>query len=174
LFNERTKALKIGDPLQEDTEVGPLARADLRDELHDQVIRSVTAGGKVLIGGSIPDSPGAFYPPTVIDSVRPGNAVFDEETFGPVAAIVRVQDEAEAVAVANRSRFGLGASVWTTNMERANRIASGIESGMVFVNSMTRSDPRIPFGGIKASGYGRELCVQGIRSFTNLKMVCVG
>src|SRR5690606_17200515 len=113
-------------------------------------------------------------PPTVVTGVGPGIPAFDEETFGPVAAIVRVEDEDEAIAAANNSRFGLGSSVWTNDLDRANRVAAKIESGMVFVNSMTRSDSRLPFGGIKASGFGRELWVQGIRSFTNAKTVCIG
>jgi succinate-semialdehyde dehydrogenase/glutarate-semialdehyde dehydrogenase len=173
-FIEHIKALKIGDPLQRETEVGPMARADLRDELHDQVVRSVEKGAKVLLGGTVPKGPGAYYPPTVLGDVKPGIAAFDEETFGPVAAVIRVKDEAEAIATANNSRFGLSASLWTTNTERANRLAAQIESGMVFVNSMTRSDSRLPFGGIKASGFGRELWTQGIRSFTNIKTVSVG
>ena len=173
-FIEHIKALKVGDPLQRETEVGPMARADLRDELHDQVVRSVEKGAKVLIGGTVPQKPGAYYPPTVLGDVKPGIAAFDEETFGPVAAVIRVKDEAEAIATANNSRFGLSASLWTTNIERANRLAAQIESGMVFVNSMTRSDSRLPFGGIKASGFGRELWTQGIRSFTNIKTVSVG
>jgi succinate-semialdehyde dehydrogenase / glutarate-semialdehyde dehydrogenase len=173
-FIEHIKALKVGDPLQKETEVGPMAREDLRDELHDQVVRSVEKGAKVLLGGTVPQQPGAYYPPTVLGDVKPGIAAFDEETFGPVAAIIRVKDEAEAIATANNSRFGLGASLWTTNMERANRVAAQIESGMVFVNSMTRSDSRLPFGGIKSSGFGRELWTQGIRAFANIKTVCVG
>jgi succinate-semialdehyde dehydrogenase/glutarate-semialdehyde dehydrogenase len=173
-FAEHIKALRVGDPLQKETEVGPMARADLRDELHDQVVRSVESGAKILLGGSVPNQPGAYYPPTVLTDVKPGMAAFDEETFGPVAAVIRVKNEAEAIAAANNSRFGLGASLWTTNMDRANRVASQIESGMVFVNSMTRSDSRLPFGGIKASGFGRELWVQGIRAFANVKTVCVG
>jgi succinate-semialdehyde dehydrogenase/glutarate-semialdehyde dehydrogenase len=127
-----------------------------------------------MVGGAIPETAGAYYPPTILTDVRPGMPAFDEETFGPVAAMIRVKDEAEAVAMANHSRFGLGASVWTANTERANRIASQIESGMVFVNSMTRSDARMPFGGVKSSGFGRELWVQGLRSFANVKTVCVG
>ena len=174
LFAHNVRALKMGDPLLKETEVGPMARADLRDELHDQVMRAVQGGAKILVGGSVPDLPGAFYPPTVVADVEPGNAIFEEETFGPVAAVIRVRDEAEAIATANNSRFGLGSSLWTTDMDRANRVAAQIESGMVFVNSMTRSDPRMPFGGIKASGFGRELWVQGIRSFANLKLVCIG
>jgi succinate-semialdehyde dehydrogenase/glutarate-semialdehyde dehydrogenase len=173
-FIEHIKALKVGDPLQRETEVGPMARADLRDELHDQVVRSVEKGAKVLLGGTVPQKPGAYYPPTVLGDVKPGIAAFDEETFGPVAAVIRVKDEAEAIATANNSRFGLSASLWTNNIERANRLAAQIESGMVFVNSMTRSDSRLPFGGIKASGFGRELWTQGIRSFTNIKTVSVG
>lgn len=168
------KALKVGDPLEKDTQMGPMARPDLRDELHDQVVRSVKAGAKILLGGTLPAASGAFYPPTVLTEVKPGVAAFDEETFGPVAAVIRVKNEAEAIAAANNSRFGLGSSLWTTDMDRANRVASQIESGMVFVNSMTRSDPRMPFGGIKASGFGRELWVQGIRSFANVKTVCIG
>ena len=174
LFTERVKAFRVGDPLKKETEIGPIARVDLRDKLHDQVVRSVKGGAKVLLGGTLPDSPGFFYPPTVLTDVRAGLAAFDEETFGPVAAMIRVRNEAEAIATANNSRFGLGSSVWTANMERANRVAAQIESGMVFVNSMPRSDPRLPFGGVKASGFGRELWVQGIRSFANVKTVCVG
>jgi succinate-semialdehyde dehydrogenase / glutarate-semialdehyde dehydrogenase len=173
-FTNHIKALKVGDPLHKETQVGPMARADLRDELHDQVERSVQAGAKVVLGGTIPNQAGAYYPPTVLTNVKPGVAAFDEETFGPVAAVIRVKDEAEAIAMANNSRFGLGSSVWTTNLERANRVASQIESGMVFVNSMTRSDSRLPFGGVKASGFGRELWTQGIRSFANVKTVCIG
>ncbi len=173
-FAEHVKALKVGDPMQKETQVGPMARADLRDELHDQVIRSVQSGAKIVLGGAISSQPGAYYPPTILTDVKPGVAAFDEETFGPVAAVIRAKDEAEAIAMANHSRFGLGSSLWTTDLERANRVASQIESGMVFVNSMTRSDSRLPFGGIKASGFGRELWVQGIRSFANVKTVCLG
>src|SRR5262245_28737456 len=173
LFTEQVKALKMGDPLQHDTQVGPMAREDLRDELHDQVVRSVKAGATVLVGGEVPKQPGAYYPPTVLANVGPGVAAFDEETFGPVAAVVRVKNEEEAIAMANKSRFGLGSSIWTTDLNRANRVAAQIESGMVFINAMTRSDSRLPFGGIKASGFGRELWIQGIRAFANVKTVCV-
>ncbi len=173
-FTEHVKAFRVGDPLQKETEVGPMARAELRDELHDQVERSVQAGAKVVLGGEVPAQPGAFYPPTVLTEVGPGVPAFDEETFGPVAAVIRVKDEAEAIAAANNSRFGLGSSIWTKDLDRANRVASQIESGMVFINSMTRSDSRMPFGGVKASGFGRELWIQGIRSFANVKTVCVG
>lgn len=173
-FAEEVQALRTGDPMDKETKVGPMARADLRDELHEQVVRSLKAGAKVVVGGVVPDGPGAYYPPTVIADVKPGIPVFDEETFGPVAAVIRATDEADAIRLANDSRFGLGASVWTKDPARGDRVASLIDSGMVFINSMTRSDPQMPFGGIKASGFGRELWVQGIRSFTNVKTVCGG
>jgi len=168
---EHVRTLRMGDPLDPETELGPLAREDLRDDLHAQVVRSVESGATLLLGGEIPSGPGAYYPATILDDVVPGMAAFDEETFGPVAAIVRVRDEADAVRMANLSRFGLGASVWTGDLERGDRIASRIESGMVFINSMSRSDSWLPFGGIKASGFGRELWAPGIRSFTNAKTV---
>jgi succinate-semialdehyde dehydrogenase / glutarate-semialdehyde dehydrogenase len=170
-FTDHVRALTFGDPLEPDTEIGPMAREDLRDGLHDQVTRSVEAGAKVVLGGTLPDRPGAFYPPTIVTEIHPGMAAFDEETFGPVAAILRVKDEAEAVELANNSRYGLGSSIWSKDVERANRVGARLETGMVFVNSMTRSDPRLPFGGVKASGFGRELWVQGIRSFVNTKTV---
>ena len=172
-FAQHVAALKVGDPLDKETQVGPMARMDLRDELHDQVERSARSGATVLFGGTMPVERGSYYPPTILSNVKPGVAAFDEETFGPVAAIVRAGNEGEAIALANQSRFGLGASIWTTSVQRASRVALQIESGMVFVNSMTRSDSRLPFGGIKASGYGRELWTQGIRSFTNVKTVCI-
>jgi succinate-semialdehyde dehydrogenase/glutarate-semialdehyde dehydrogenase len=173
LFTQHVKALKVGDPLEKTTEVGPLARLDLRDELHKQVVASVNGGATVVLGGAVPESSGAYYPPTVLTSVRPGMPVFDEETFGPAAAIVRVRGEAEAIDAANNSRFGLGASIWTKNVERAKQVAEQIAAGMVFVNSLTRSDPRLPFGGIKSSGFGRELGAQGIRTFTNAKTIAL-
>lgn len=173
-FTEHVKGFRVGDPLDKETEVGPMARAELRDELHEQVERSVQAGAKVVLGGEVPSQPGAYYPPTVLTDVKAGVAAFDEETFGPVAAVIRVKDEAEAIAAANNSRFGLGSSIWTKDLDRANRVAGQIESGMVFINSMTRSDSRMPFGGVKASGFGRELWIQGIRSFANVKTVCIG
>ncbi len=170
-FTEHVRNLKMGDPLQEDTQVGPVAREDLRDELHDQVVRSVAAGAKVVLGGEVPNQPGAFYPPTILVDVKPGTPAFDEETFGPVAAVIRAKDEADAIALANKSRFGLGSSVWSGDPARADRVAKQIEAGMVFINSMTRSDPKLPFGGVKASGFGRELWMQGIRAFANVKTV---
>jgi len=173
-FVKRMAAAKMGDPLDEATEVGPQARADLRDTLQRQVDESVAQGARCLLGGSVPDGPGAFYPPTILTHVRPGMPAFDEELFGPVAAVVPVRDEAEAVAMANASPFGLGGGVITRDVVRGERIAADlIESGCVFVNDAVRSDSRLPFGGIKESGYGRELASYGIREFVNIKSVCV-
>lgn len=164
----------MGDPLDESTEVGPQARADLRDELHRQVVRTVEGGGTLLLGGTVPDGPGAFYPPTVLADVRPGMPAFDEELFGPVAAIIPATDEADAIRLANLSVFGLGAAVFTGDAERGRRIAEKeLQAGSCFVNTFVRSDPRLPFGGIKESGYGRELSDFGIREFVNVKTVAV-
>lgn len=164
----------MGDPLREETDLGPLARHDLRDELHEQVTRSLAAGARRLLGGTIPAGPGAFYPPTVLTDVRPGMPAFDEELFGPVAAIVPVRDETEAITLANRSNFGLGAAVFTRDAARGERIAhEQLEAGCCFVNAFVKSDPRLPFGGVKQSGYGRELSVFGIREFVNAKTVYV-
>ncbi len=174
LFAARLAALRVGDPMAEETQVGPLARPDLRDELHDQVVRSVEGGARIVTGGTIPDGPGAYYPPTLLADVAPGQPAYEEELFGPVAAVVSARDEAEAVAIANDTRFGLGASIWTGDRERGERIAAQIEAGAVFINGMVKSDPRLPFGGIKASGYGRELAAYGIREFVNIKTVWVG
>jgi succinate-semialdehyde dehydrogenase/glutarate-semialdehyde dehydrogenase len=160
-----------GDPLLDTTLLGPLARMDLRSELHAQVVRSLAAGARLLLGGVVPPGPGAFYPPTVLTDVLPGMAVFEEETFGPVAAVTGVATEAEAVSLANRSVFGLGAAVFTRDQERGQRVAMELEAGGCFINDFVRSDPRLPFGGIKQSGYGRELSVVGIREFVNIKTV---
>ena len=171
-FCEGVSALKVGDPRETSTDVGPLAREDLRDELHDQVERTVAAGAEVIVGGEPMVGGGAFYEPTILAGVRPGMAAFDEETFGPVAAVCRVEGLEEAVALANRSPFGLGASVWTGDTERArHEIVGRIEAGHVAVNEIVRSDPRMPFGGVKSSGYGRELGRPGILSFVNQKSV---
>ncbi len=167
------EALKVGDPLDRATEVGPMAREDLLDDLDDQVRRSVDAGAELRTGGRRLDGKGWFYAPTVLTGVRPGMAAFDEETFGPVAAVIRAKDTDEAVELANRSRFGLGASIWTSDPARAEALAAQIEAGSVFVNGIVKSDPRLPFGGIKASGYGRELAEVGIREFVNVKTVWV-
>lgn len=162
----------VGDPLDRRTEVGPMARADLRDALHGQVAASREAGANVLTGGHPLDRAGFFYAPTVLSEVQPGMAAFDEETFGPVAALTRVRDARQAIELANRSRYGLGASLWTSDVERGECLAAEIEAGVVFINEIVKSDPRLPFGGIKESGYGRELGVYGIREFVNVKTVC--
>jgi succinate-semialdehyde dehydrogenase/glutarate-semialdehyde dehydrogenase len=173
-FVKGVEALKVGDPMQRDTNIGPMARANLRDTLHDQVERSVQAGAKVLAGGKPLDGPGFFYPPTVLDHVDPSMAAFCEETFGPAAAIIRVKDDDEAIALANATEFGLGSSLWTTDIARAKKLARRIEAGAVFINGMVASDPRLPFGGIKQSGYGRELGSFGIREFVNIKTLWIG
>ena len=170
-FVERMRARKIGDPLAEGTDVGPLARVDLRDALHKQVAQSVAAGARVLLGGEVPKGPGAFYPPTVLTDVRKGMAVHDEETFGPVAAVIAAKDEADAIRIANDSPFGLGAAVFTRDAARGERVARELEAGSCFVNALVRSDPRLPFGGVKESGYGRELADFGIREFVNIKTI---
>jgi succinate-semialdehyde dehydrogenase/glutarate-semialdehyde dehydrogenase len=164
----------MGDPLDRATEIGPQARHDLRQNLHRQVEASVRRGARLLLGGTLPEGPGAFYPPTVLDAALPGMPVFDEETFGPVAAVVRARDEAHALDLANQTAYGLGASLWTTDRARGERLASRIEAGCVFVNGMVKSDPRLPFGGIKRSGFGRELGDVGLREFVNIKTVWIG
>jgi succinate-semialdehyde dehydrogenase/glutarate-semialdehyde dehydrogenase len=143
------------------------------DDLHSQVERSVAAGARLLCGGVRPGGPGCFYPPTVLADVEPGMPAFDEETFGPLAPVVRARDERHAIELANRSRFGLGASLWSRDAARAESLAHEIEAGAVFVNGIVKSDPRLPFGGIKRSGHGRELAAAGIREFVNLKTVWV-
>jgi succinate-semialdehyde dehydrogenase / glutarate-semialdehyde dehydrogenase len=169
----QVEGLKVGDPLDKATDVGPLARADLLTDLDDQVRRSVAAGAKLATGGRRLPGKGWYYAPTVLTGVEPGMAAFDEETFGPVAAVVRAEDTAQAIELANRSRFGLGASLWTGDPARGEDLAAEIEAGAVFVNGAVKSDPRLPFGGIKASGYGRELSEAGIREFVNLKTVWI-
>ncbi len=173
-FVKKVRQLKMGDPNDETVYIGPMARVDLRDGLHDQVRRSVGAGAKLLIGGEVPDGPGAYYPPTVLAGIRPGMAAWSEELFGPVASFIRVRDEYEAIEVANGTDFGLGGAVWTRDLERGERIAADeIHSGAAFVNEMSKSDPRMPFGGIRNSGYGRELSIYGIREFVNVHAVWV-
>ena len=165
--------LQIGDPLDPNTDVGPLARQDLVDDLRRQVEASEEAGAVVATGGFKHELPGSFVKPIVMTGVTPEMAVFREETFGPVAAVVRVAGEEEAIAVANESDFGLGASVWTRDLERGKAVAARVEAGMVFVNSIVFSDARLPFGGIKRSGYGRELGDYGIHEFVDVKSVAV-
>jgi succinate-semialdehyde dehydrogenase/glutarate-semialdehyde dehydrogenase len=176
-FIERFVALmrekQMGDPLAAGMDLGPQARRDLRDGLHQQVETSVERGATLLLGGEVPDGPGAFYPPTVLTGVVPGMPAFDEELFGPVAAIIGAEDEDEAIRLANHSVFGLGAAVFTRDLERGERVARRLEAGATFVNGLVASDPRLPFGGIKESGYGRELGSYGIREFVNIKTVVV-
>ncbi len=165
----------MGDPLDIKTDVGPMARLDLRDELHDQVMRSVKAGAELLVGGEVPDQPGAFYPPTVLTNVSSGMPAYDEELFGPVASIIEVTDEKHAIHVANDTPFGLGAAIFTRNEKRGREIARNhLNAGTCVVNTMVASDPELPFGGIKQSGYGRELGPLGIKEFVNAKTVTVG
>jgi succinate-semialdehyde dehydrogenase/glutarate-semialdehyde dehydrogenase len=174
LVVRKMSAHSVGDPLDEKVSVGPLARADLRDELADQVDRSVAAGARCLLGGKPLAGPGAFYPVTVLSDVRPGMAAFDEELFGPVAAIVSARDVEDAVALANQTVFGLGAALFTRDLTLAERLATEeLDAGCVFVNDHVKSDPRLPFGGIKESGYGRELSSHGLRAFVNVKTVVV-
>ena len=170
---EAMKHLVIGDPLDALTEIGPLARADLCDELDDQVQRSVRGGASLLLGGERLAGKGFYYAPTVLADVRSGMAAFNEETFGPVAAIIAAESVEHAIELANQSSFGLGASVWTSDTAHGERLAERIECGCVFVNEIVKSDPRLPFGGVKRSGYGRELAEFGIREFTNAKSVWV-
>jgi len=172
-FTAEMGARRVGDPLDPAISIGPQARLDLRENLHRQVRESVQRGAQVVLGGQLPRGPGAFYPPTVLTAVQPGMPAFDEETFGPVAAVVRAKDEADAIRIANASQYGLGASVWTADRARGERVARAIEAGSVFVNALVKSDPRLPFGGVKRSGFGRELSEYGLREFVNIKTVWV-
>ncbi|MEU6132955.1 NAD-dependent succinate-semialdehyde dehydrogenase [Saccharopolyspora sp. NPDC047091] len=172
-FTAAAEALPVGDPTDPATRIGPMARANLRDALHDQVLRTIAAGARLRTGGEPVPGPGFHYPPTVLDHVEPGMAAFDEETFGPVAAITRVSGAEQAVELANRTEFGLGAAVWTRDVALARRIAAEIDAGAVFVNGVVASDPRLPFGGVKKSGYGRELGAEGIREFVNVKTLWI-
>lgn len=173
-FSATMSEYQMGDPMAEETNLGPQARPDLRDELHDQVARSVESGANVLIGGEIPEAPGAWYPATILTDVGPGMPAYDEELFGPVASVIRVADEEEAVRVANDTEFGLGAAVYTRDIGKGRDIATTrLRAGSCFVNAIVGSDPRLPFGGVKKSGYGRELSEQGIKEFVNEKTVVV-
>jgi succinate-semialdehyde dehydrogenase / glutarate-semialdehyde dehydrogenase len=173
LLKEKVDALTTGNPLDERTTLAPLARLDLRETLHKQVLASIGSGASAVAGCVPISGPGAFYNASILDHVRPGMPAYDEEVFGPVACIVRVRDENEALSVANDSRFGLGASIWTKDQEHGEKLARTIEAGACFVNGIVKSDPRLPFGGIKSSGYGRELSHHGIREFLNIKTLWV-
>lgn len=172
-FAAQAGAIVVGNPLDRTTTMGPLARQDLAEELQRQINDSCALGARAYIGGKRIDGPGAFFEPTILTGVEPGMRAFSEETFGPAAAIIAARDADDAVRLANASSFGLGNSVWTADLKRAEEIASKLESGLVFINSMTASDPRLPFGGVKRSGYGRELAHFGIREFTNVQTVSV-
>ncbi|MEP6710034.1 MAG: NAD-dependent succinate-semialdehyde dehydrogenase [Verrucomicrobiota bacterium] len=172
-FVRRMEQLKVGDPLDEQTEIGPLATENILRGVDEQVRKSIEAGAKLLTGGKRLERSGFFYTPTVLVDVPKNSPAYREEIFGPVAAMFRVRDDAAAVEIANDSRFGLGASAWTTDRRQQELFASELEAGMIFINGMVASDPRLPFGGVKRSGFGRELGAHGIREFVNAKTVVV-
>jgi succinate-semialdehyde dehydrogenase/glutarate-semialdehyde dehydrogenase len=172
-FVSRMQSQKVGDPLADDTDIGPLARDDLREQLHRQVQESQRGGARALCGGTLPEGKGFFYPPTVLVDVAEGTPAHDEELFGPVAVLAPFRDEDEAVALANATDYGLGSSVWSSDRERIDRLLPRIEAGSVFVNGLVKSDPRLPFGGVKQSGFGRELSREGLLEFTNVKTVWI-
>jgi succinate-semialdehyde dehydrogenase/glutarate-semialdehyde dehydrogenase len=173
-FTHEMNAVHFGDPCDTEYTMGPMARKDLRDELHQQVVNSVQKGAEIILGGEIPTRKGAFYPPTILENVKPGMPAYDEELFGPVAAVVRVKNETEALKIANDTEFGLGAAVFTQDLKKGQNIAEmKLDAGCCFVNDFVKSDPRLPFGGIKESGFGRELSIHGIKEFMNVKTVVV-
>ena len=174
LFATEVSRLKVGDPLDRETQIGPMARSDLRDALDEQVRQSLQQGARALIGGERINGPGYFYAPTVLTNVSREMPVSAEETFGPAAAVIHVRDADEAIKVANDTPFGLGANLWTRDIAGARSLARRIEAGSVFINGMVASDPRLPFGGVKQSGYGRELSEFGIREFVNIQTVWIG
>lgn len=174
MFVEEMRSRKMGNPMDDDTAIGPMARTDLRDQIHQQVQKSIENGAKCILGGEIPDKKGAWYPATILKDVKPGMPAYEDEIFGPVASIIRVKDEDEAIRIANDTVFGLGAAVFTTDKEKGERIASTqLNAGCCFVNAFVKSDPRLPFGGVKQSGFGRELSHFGIKEFVNIKTVYV-
>ena len=173
-FVAAVRAMPVGDPLDEATKLGPCARADLRDALARQVTQTVARGGRLVCGGKPIARQGFFYEATVVDGVAPGTPMFEEETFGPAAAVMRASDPESAIATANASRYGLGCNVWTNDVERAQRLAKNVEAGNVWINGMVASDPRLPFGGTKLSGFGRELSSFGIHEFANVQSVWIG
>lgn len=173
IFQAKLAAIQQGDPALESTDMGPLARADLRDQLHRQVMDSVNKGARLLLGGKIPEGPGSFYPVTLLADVKPGMAAFEEETFGPVASLTPVENLEEALELANHTEYGLASSIWTS-AKRGEAMARDIEAGQVVINGVVKTDARLPSGGIKRSGYGRELGGHGIREFTNVQQVWIG
>ena len=173
-FLRLMKDAKYGNPKDEGIDLGPLARKDLRDELHQQVAKSVEMGASVLCGGFIPEGDHSFYPSTALENIIPGMPAYDEELFGPVASLFKVKNEQEAIHLANDTVFGLGAGIFTSNIEKGKELAErGLDTGCVFINDFVKSDPRLPFGGIKESGFGRELSLLGIREFVNIKTIVV-
>jgi succinate-semialdehyde dehydrogenase / glutarate-semialdehyde dehydrogenase len=172
-YVESMEALRVGDPMDEDTDMGPLATPDILEDVDSQVRKSVEAGARVLTGGEPMDGPGNFYPPTVITDIPKSSPAYVEEIFGPVASLFRARDIDEAIAIANDTTFGLGSSSWTNDPDEQERFVNEIEAGMVYINRMTESTPEVPFGGVKNSGYGRELSVFGIREFVNAKTVWI-
>lgn len=172
-FAAATKALRVGDPMDEATQLGPCARSDLRENLHRQVRETVECGARLVCGGRFIDRSGFFYEPTLVANVTPGMPMFDEETFGPAAALTAARDAEHAVALVNQSRYGLGCNIWTRDLERAQRLAARAEAGSVWINGMVASDPRLPFGGVKLSGFGRELSHFGIHEFVNVQSIWV-
>lgn len=172
-FINAMNEVKIGEPMDEKTELGPIAREDLLYELDELVKDSISKGARILTGGRVLPGKGFYYAPTILDNLKKGMPAYDEEIFGPVASLIKAKDSNDAIRIANESPFGLGASIWTANLEKAKQIATEIESGCVFVNGIVKSDPRLPFGGVKNSGYGRELSHYGIKEFVNIKSVWI-
>ena len=163
----------MGDP-KDDVDIGPMVSIAAREEVHQQVLKSIEDGANLKIGGEIPKTPGAFYPITLLSNVNPGVVAFDEEIFGPVFAVIKAKDENHAIDLANDSPFGLGAAVFTKNINKGEEIAKNrLNAGLCFVNDFVKSDPRLPFGGIKQSGYGRELSIYGLMEFVNIKTIVV-
>lgn len=173
-LRERFSKLKCGDPRDETNNLGPLARADLRDQLHQQVLQSIEAGARCLAGGDLPSRSGFFYPPTLLVDMKPGMAAFEEETFGPVLSVTPIKDLGQALELANATEYGLGASIWTRSKAAIDLAVNSLQSGQIAVNGIVKSDPRLPSGGIGKSGYGRELGPQGIREFVNIQQVWIG
>ena len=174
MIESKLKKYKIGDPRKKETKIGPMARMDLRDEVHEQVTKSIKDGAELIMGGKTPKRMGAFYPVTLLSKVKPGMVAFEEEIFGPVVSLIKAKDEEEVIAMANDSDFGLGAAIFSRDIKKAQRIAEEeIEAGALAINDFVRSDPRLPFGGVKQSGFGRELSQEGILEFVNVKTVVV-
>ena len=172
-FKSRVEALRLGDPMDDATQIGPMARLDLRDALHRQIRESIAQGAVAVTGCQPAEREGFFYQPSILDRVTSSTCAYHEELFGPVAIVIRAAGEEDALRIANETRFGLGSSIWSKDTARAEQLAAQLQAGCTFINGMVKSDPRLPFGGIKESGYGRELSHYGIKEFTNIKTVCI-